>query len=159
MAAIDEVKERIGWLKVLFSFAAATVAALMGWLLIQLQEHFRNLRLEDVLDPGRLDLRHAGAFAFILGSYFVMPLLRWSADKYSRRVIMFIGIGLVVVFDLALVAWLVVDLGECFAASPLIHTLNLWHAGAMVVMAYLLIFMLSAMYVISASIKKLRNLQ
>ena len=90
MAAIDEVKEPIGWLKVLFSFAAATVAALMGWLLIQLQEHFRNLRLEDVLEPGRL---------------------------------------------------------------------NLWHAGAMLVVAYLLVFMLSAMYVISTSIKKLRYLK
>lgn len=158
MAVIDEVKERIGWLKVLFGFAAATVAALMGWLLIQLQEHFRSLRLEDVLDPERLNLWHAGAFVFILGSYLMMPLLRWSADKFSRRVVVYICVGLVVVFDLALVAWLVVDLGESFAASPLIRTLNLWHAGAMLVMAYLLIFMLSAMYVISTSIKKLRYL-
>ena len=72
---------------------------------------------------------------------------------------MFIGVGLVVVFDLALVAWLVVELGESLAASPLIHTLNMWHAGALVVMAYLLIFMLSAMYVVSTSIRKLRFLQ
>ena len=154
MAAIDEVKERIGWLKVLFRFSAATVAALMGWLLIQLQQRFRNLRLEDVLNLERLNLWHAGAFIFILASFPVVLVLRWRAGRYFGRVI----IGLVVAIDFSLLSWLVLELEKATETAQLWKVLNLWHVGAVVVATYFLILMLSAMYEISTSIRNLRFL-
>lgn len=155
MAVIDEVKERIGWLKVLFSFSAATVAALMGWLLIQLQERFQILRLEDVLNLEMLNLLHAGVFIFILASFPVVLALRWYAGRFFGRVI----VGIVVVADVALLSWLVLVLEKATETAQLWKALNLWHVGAVVVTTYFLILMLSAMYEISTSIRNLRSLE
>ena len=115
----------------------------MSWLLIQLREICPNVHVQ-------LALWHAIAFAFILVSLVVMFFLKGSVSKLSKRVF----IGLVVV-DFVLMFWLAVALGKSISTCKL----DPWHVGAMMMVVYLAIGMLSAMYEISTSIRELRSLR
>ena len=156
MARIDEIRERIGWLRVLFSITAVIDFALMGWLLTELEEKLPDLRLEDVLQLENFGVLHAIAFFLVVASSLAPFVLARIFVESRWRV--FTGL-LVVTIDLVLLWWLFAELEEGIVTTILRETVTLWHAGAVFTIGLLSFGLLSAMWEMDKLIRTLGELK
>ena len=151
MAEIDEVRERIGWLKVLFGLTAAILASLLSWLLTDLVEKYPDI-LKKLLYLDVLNWWYVVAFVVIAATPLtIFHLVR--LQSLSRRVLF---VGLVAV---GLAVCLVADVQERFSDFPRFSELNSWHAGAAFVVSALAFMLLVSMWEISSLIRRLRGLE
>lgn len=154
MAEIDEVRERIGWLKVLFGLTAAILASLLSWLLTDLVEKYPDI-LKKLLYLDVLNWWYVVAFVVIAATPLtIFHLVR--LQSLSRRVLF---VGLVAVVAVGLAVCLVADVQERFSDFPRFSELNSWHAGAAFVVSALAFMLLVSMWEISSLIRRLRGLE
>ena len=154
MAEIDEVRERIGWLKVLFGLTAAILASLLSWLLTDLVEKYPDI-LKKLMYLDVLNWWYVVAFVVIAATPLtIFHLVR--LQSLSRRVLF---VGLVAVVAVGLAVCLVADVQERFSDFPRFSELNSWHAGAAFVVSALAFMLLVSMWEISSLIRRLRGLE
>ena len=149
MASKDAIKERIGWLKVLFGVTAAVLASLLGWLLADLSEHPDLLGEFLFLDV--LSWVNFVVFLAIAASPLTMFHL-------TRRGSTFRKVAFVVVVAVVDVAMLIYLIGDLYAKKPKLEhmdMLNSWHEGAIVTIAILSLALLASIWEVNKLIERL----
>lgn len=151
MAEIDEVKERIGWLKVLFGLTAAINASLLSWLLTDLAEKHPDLSERLLSYWEELDVWHVGAFLVLMASP-LMSFIPMRMKRFGKKAFFFC---LVVVVDFFLLFYLIMNLPN----PPYLRALDLWHVGALFMTAILSLILLIGMWEINYLIRRLGELK
>lgn len=77
MAAVDKIKEEIGWLKLLFGLFFVTMVSLISWIA---QNHPENGNLLWMI---LLDLRTLLAYGFLVGLYVILV---YCAQKIHSKI-------------------------------------------------------------------------
>ena len=129
MLSNDAIKERIGWLKVLFSLTAVVYVSLLSWLLSGLSEHPELLKELLFLEV----LSWLNIVVFLMIVIAALPLTMFYLTKWRVSTLMkvpiILGIAVVVV---ALLIHMIYDLNARARDLKHLDELNSWHMGAIV---------------------------